>query len=136
MFDEVGWPAMGDVEAIRFQRCCDLYGRPVEVDLIVRGGRISIQFPSSVLNPCRGSEGDNPAYIARLNKILQPLTPAERRTFVLIHVLRRSIAETSQIEKCSRQAIYSRIKSMIRKSLYCRASADAGCLAHKVNQYR
>jgi hypothetical protein len=121
-------------EAIEFQRCSDLYGNTVEIGTVRRGGQAVPHF-SDALWDRPPQPNDDVAWQARFEKMLSPFTPAERRVFILVHDQGLTIAEIARVEGCQRQAIYSRIKSMLQKSVYCRISADVGRLKKRVNQH-
>jgi Sigma-70, region 4 len=123
------------MEAVRFQRCSDLYGRPAAVEIAKMGKRRTPRFPIPISDPEEYSDLENPVYSKRKAKILRGLNAEEQTVFLMIHEDGCSIADVAKHFKVSRQAIYSRLKQMVRKSKYCRISAEFGRLRRKVNQH-
>jgi DNA-directed RNA polymerase specialized sigma24 family protein len=122
-------------EALVYQSCCDLYGKKVAIDIVLRGKQPTPRFSGLISNPRPYSDAEDPAYAKRKARVLQNLNPLEQRTFLLIHEDGCTIAEVARRENVKRQAIYSRIQRMIRKSKYCRVSAEVGRLSRKTNQH-
>ena len=122
-------------DATDCQRCCDLYGREISVQLVARGQQPSPQFPRSISDPEPWCEAEDSAYLKRKTKILRDLDPLEQAIFVLIHEERCTRAETARRLNISRPTLYLHIGRMLEKSKYCRISFEVGGLRPRKNQY-
>ena len=122
-------------DATLSQRCCDLFGKEVNLSVASRNHEPMPQFPSSIFDSEIDSDREDTAYSKRKNRILRDLDPLEQAIFLLLHEERCSRTEAARQLGISRPTLYAAIARMLKKSKYCRISAQAGCLKPKRNQH-
>ena len=122
-------------DATASQRCCDLLGREVSVSVAGRNREPTPQFPSSIFDDEIDCDREDRAYSKRKDRILRDLDPLEQAIFLLLHEERCSRTEAARRLEISRPTLYSAIARMLKKSKYCRISAQVGCLKPKRNQH-
>jgi hypothetical protein len=119
-------------DAAKFQRCCDLSGSPVMLDLVGRAKQLALRFPNSISDFDIGSESLRPAYTKRKARMLRNLDACEQAIFTLIHEDDCTRTEAARRLGISRPTLYAAIARMGRKSLYCWVSER---LRRKINQH-
>jgi hypothetical protein len=121
-----------DNETSKFHRYRRIDGAIEPVNLIRRNRIPEMQFPPAGFEfPLYIEAEESPEYKELLDEVCQNLNYVERRTWLKI-IDGRSILEIADEEGVRRQAIYSRIKGMVRKNDYC---AIWWRLKKKVNQH-
>ncbi len=125
-----------DPETTYFRYVRDQNGKLVPVNFARRNRRLVPYFPPSMTEPAPTTDPEElPNYRELIEELTQKLNPVERRTWFLIIRDGKSIKEAAAEEGVSRQAIYDRLRRMIRKNEYCAICAVHGVLKHKINQH-
>jgi hypothetical protein len=120
-------------ESSYFHQYRRIDGAVEPVNLVRRNRRTEIQFPPAVTEfPLFSEAEENPEYRELVDEVCENLNDIERRTWLRI-IDGRSISDVAEEDEVSRQAIYCRLQSMVRKNRYV---AIWWRLKNKTNQHK
>lgn len=106
-------------ETTFFRYCRDHNGKLVPLDVARRNKCLVPRFHPSITDPHSPQDAEESSeYQELVEEVSQNLNPVERRTWLKI-LDGQSIREIAKEEGVSRQAIYDRIRRMVKKNQYC-----------------